>query len=626
MSEKKINISKFLFIFFILLKVNEVYAVESSTNKSLSAPKKSDEEIYEEALIEISQYLEVKKVASPTLVRSYLALARETLAVLILSSPTTNENTRQMKNAKLRTIQAFLTYNNLLKITDPKTVWDPQSLADIGLKISSLGTFVAGISVPYLWAISGTMAAYKLPFIRVPIDEKIYGNYLEGAQNEFPIEEFTDENNLSRPYLICSYYNSYEDLQKGNKAKYWDFASAENNPELAKNNQYYDSITHKEFITVPGRWIKVESGSFQQIARFATIMNPMDLQLTCTETMLKKVPSRKDESIDKKKLRVLERTVAHVGYSSYTNSFPIYYYAAMSEETADTIVEKAVLLRDKTEYDKIQMQADKKDYFDDLLTHVGITRNFYDSRNKNTAFLYELSSFYSTYVKLKQMYSSGRGLSLDELSALGISTMISIEASLEPFNIPMPNLHRFAAAYFLFKSFTETFGTSISNRVFDAMEGPLDRYPLETFKDTKKTRSPFLACKYFTNYETMKLDDPHTWNWALGEDNSYVRVRGRWMIDKNEKSYFATLEDPVKLLDICYQNGAEKFQKYTSSTFIKSTKEFSLDRIALSVGLTSATNFYPIVYYVPVKVKYKTVDNKYAKKDIAKIFIPKPIR
>lgn len=551
---------------------------------------------------------------------------------------------QKAKEWKMKTTQAVAAAAIIRSVADRKKVWDLEQVVNDVWSVTSLGLWVTGKAIPYLWIPSGIYTVYKLPPVRSTVDEQIFGNYLSEARDIFDISEFKNPKIINRPYLICNLYKSQEDLVAGNRPTYWNYITLEDDladvslATLPENSYYKPRLQNKprSYFVVLGRWMKIETGYWDHTVRYATLMDPMNLQMICNAHMLRK---GKIKSFEEQNL-----VVAQVGYSGATASYPIYYYLQTHVKNEDgSILELAKRLSpEQNPTSKIKqaqkLQKESKDYVEDLLASTNNIRNLHaglmiDKEGKKTwqsdlrggrwDVMAEIDTGYDLYKAVRRAYSNGQPPTLNDGIGLGLKILSSSESIYKAVSkaerVPVLSyVHHVRALYYLVNGalVVPTFYSGIENEIFGEPLKENTTYSIGEFEDTKLNKS-YLACKFFENDKELEKNNPVYWNWAqasalaeatdkipsqaqaYGKD---VLTKGRWILMKGADGkmgyVFATLEDPIRLLSTCYKS---LHLDYKAGRLNKQQMDKIGQHILVTVGNSRVTKTYPILFYVPEK-------------------------
>ncbi|MBP6218142.1 MAG: hypothetical protein KA436_06120 [Oligoflexales bacterium] len=93
---------------------------------------------------------------------------------------------------------------------------------------------------------------------------------------------------MNRPYIPCNKYESEKELLSGKKPVYWNYITKEDDlfdleQGVVTDDRYYKTYntkaSSKSYFVVPGRWVKIQTGYWDHAVRFATLVDPVQLQL-----------------------------------------------------------------------------------------------------------------------------------------------------------------------------------------------------------------------------------------------------------------------------------------------------------------------------------------------------------
>ncbi len=246
----------------------------------------------------------------------------------------------------------------------------------------------------------------------------------------------------------------------------------------------------------------------------------------------------------------------------------------------------------------------------------------------------QLIRAYGEYYDLQNAYERGSALSGDLLSNLSSQSLGVLNAA----GIYVPQLRKIAlgvniasSAYFLFKAAGSSFESihTVDELIYGKyLTGAQNTYDLAEFSDPKKINRSNLVCNYFkSSSDIVNGVAPAYWTWAkaaalpmAAPENTYkdyVVLNGRWLEMERGSIAFASMDDPVLMLDTCVKNLELEKEAVAKEHDLKVLSQ----NIVLTTGNTRLTSSYPIIYYFKRKVPLKSEgDLKYV--DMMSIFRP----
>lgn len=571
----------------------------------------------------------VKRDATTVLAKYLLKTAKATLGI------------QKAKEWKQRTAQSLAFLAVLRSVIDPRKSWDVEEVVNHALSATSIGLWVSGYAIPYLWIPSGVYTVYKAPPVRSRVDETVYGKYINEAKDVVEAVEFTNSKLVNKPYIICNKYDSKEDIAKGKKPVYWNYVTKEDDHydlDAFSSERYFKQYDgrgkSRSYFVVPGRWVKIQTGYWDHTVRFATLIDPVELQLVCNTHMIrnKKIQSPKEE----------ELVVAQVGYSGVTASYPVYYYVSVNAHLDDgsSLQLAKKLSPDKGMFKEQKTVKESGDYIEDLLMSSQLTRylhaDFDHEKNRWKADLFggrwdivgELDTVYELYrtawKAYQWKYEGGAGIPKNQAFGLGLKTLASADTIIKSVSdlkfVPVLGyVHHIRAAYFLVNavSFVAPYFYPTGNQSVPYGEylEPKEVYTMSHFSETKVNKS-YLSCRAFENDQKLERGQALYWNWAHSESlvkgsdqmpsnaqeyGRYVTVNGRWIMETKKDGVrysFATLEDPIRLLTTCYKS---LHKDYDDGRITKAMMDKIGPHIMVTVGNTQLVeSAYPIQYFIPI--------------------------
>lgn len=433
-------------------------------------------------------------------------------------------------------------YNSVLDFYNNKKVWDSNSLANAGLAVAEVASYVSGIGAIPVTFFRGIHIAYNLPPVQNSIHKLAFGVHLYGPTTFIDSDEFSPAK-LNNPYLKCNYYEKLEDISQGYKPLHSLYVTKKVYPHL-ENSSYY-----MNFVILHGRWMKAAGLKFDSF-RFASIDNVLEIYDACYSMFLNQgviqSPMRKEDYY---------KILPQASYAEFNLTYPIYFYIDLNNG-------KDYMLLGSKKKDRNESKEIEKLYSQ----HVETGEKLHDVKKiiekdvKNWELFQimdELIFLQGEYADLQNAYERGNGLSGD---------LVLRNAGFAHNVVKLSRLSSPNAWYFgLFASLVSSIylstkviaNNSYLNENIDEfvygkyLHGPDNCYDLEEF-NTPQLSETNLVCSYYEKATDIGVKSPLIINAYQGDVP--VVLKGRWMRLERGSNAFAILnKDPLILRKNCIE-------------------------------------------------------------------------
>lgn len=553
-------------------------------------------------------------------------------------------------------------YQNL---TDPSKIWDLNSALGMGVQLVSpeklsfsdylakdskknVGTDKA-IGMDYLpfFTVAAVIDAHKpydhIPMVdnivNKPLHPKILKRNLGKMQESYDWKEFQNLRKQSRPYLVCNFYKTQEDLLKGASPLKSDFVNRKDlegdlDPIFANEELNIPSSSYyNDWILLKGRWVQINNSNEKMESmsgvRFASIDNPFSLMEMCSSVFMKNGTISTPITQN-----IYNRIAPQARYLSDSISYPIAFYVKINEKTENGVRETARLIL-RTEENEAQTKADYRLNKSNILAS-NLIRGQSVVKNYSTD---NLKKLFSSLISTRRTYDPMMYEHLEKLNKAHISAntlyksyQASISWDLEDLVNPSKNLEATSSLQSLHKPIV---GVPLTDAVQGKSLSKLDEIiSLRDLFDLNLVQESYIACKYYGKSEhdqnkpaeaafslspsaeafqqngfdsrlTLQGDRivPKTKEvfnpFKQGAIGAGVLLKGRWA-NTNGGYVFATLADPIHVQSACI--AALDLQEKAVPVEFRDEKKENITDIATFAGNTPTSINHPIVYYIPIRI------------------------